>query len=42
MDFILGEVEVTTLSFLKQAGTLAVGYSFGCFQLWRLNIPVLE
>ena len=36
------DVSVTCIYFMKNTGLLAIGFSFGCFQLWRLNIPVLE
>lgn len=35
-------VTVTSIKYLSQAGTLAVGFNFGSFQLWRLYNPVLE
>ncbi|XP_038076650.1 protein ELYS-like [Patiria miniata] len=41
-SFYPSEVSVTSLSYLKQTGTLAIGFSFGCFQLWELSVPVLE
>ncbi|BFZ23615.1 hypothetical protein BsWGS_26653 [Bradybaena similaris] len=35
-------VTVTSIKYLSQAGTLAVGFNFGSFQLWRLYNPVLD
>ncbi|XP_060555912.1 protein ELYS-like [Ruditapes philippinarum] len=35
-------VTVTCLKYIPQTGILVVGFSFGCYQLWKLNIPVLE
>ncbi|RUS72601.1 hypothetical protein EGW08_019636, partial [Elysia chlorotica] len=37
-----GAVWVSSLTYMAQAGTLAIGFSFGCFQLWRLYNPVLD
>jgi len=42
MRLLTADVSVTSISFLKNTGLLAVGFNFGCFQLWKLNIPVLE
>lgn len=39
---ITDEVQVTCLKYIPQIGTLAVGYNFGAFQLWRLYNPALE
>lgn len=36
------EVKVSSLRYIPQSGTLAVGYSFGGFHLWKLFNPVLE
>ena len=36
------DVSVTCISFVRNIGMLAVGFNFGCFQLWKLSIPVLE
>ncbi|GFO00496.1 At hook containing transcription factor 1 [Plakobranchus ocellatus] len=33
---------VSRLTYIAQSGTLAVGFNFGCFQLWRLYNPVLD
>jgi len=27
---------------MPQTGLLVIGYSFGCYQLWKLSVPVLE
>ncbi|WAR15663.1 ELYS-like protein [Mya arenaria] len=35
-------VAVTCLRYTPQAGLLIVGFNFGCFQLWKLHVPVLE
>ena len=35
-------MRVTALEFLLQSGQLAVGFSFGCFQLWKLLVPLME
>ncbi|XP_055864357.1 protein ELYS-like [Biomphalaria glabrata] len=35
-------VNVTSLKYLEQAGILAIGFNFGCFQLWKLYNPVLD
>ncbi|GFR79793.1 protein ELYS-like, partial [Elysia marginata] len=35
-------VWVSSLAYMAQAGTLAIGFNFGCFQLWRLYNPVLD
>ncbi|XP_033763311.1 protein ELYS-like isoform X2 [Pecten maximus] len=36
------DVRVTCLKYIPQTGNLVVGFNFGCFQLWKLHIPVLE
>ncbi|XP_060062460.1 protein ELYS-like [Ylistrum balloti] len=36
------DVKVTCLKYIPQTGNLVVGFNFGCFQLWKLHIPVLE
>lgn len=36
------DVQISCLHFMKHTGQLAVGFSFGCFQLWKLSVPVLE
>ncbi|KAL5014317.1 hypothetical protein ScPMuIL_008587 [Solemya velum] len=35
-------VSVTCISCVPQIGSIALGFSFGCFQIWKLFIPVLE
>ncbi|XP_074654588.1 protein ELYS-like [Tubulanus polymorphus] len=35
-------VFVSQLHYARQIGCLLVGFNFGCFQMWRLNSPVLE
>ncbi|XP_033641982.1 protein ELYS-like isoform X2 [Asterias rubens] len=40
-SFYPSDVSVTSLAYIKQTGTLAVGFSFGCFQLWELAGPAL-
>ncbi|KAL4221649.1 Protein ELYS [Mactra antiquata] len=40
--YSLDNVSVTSLKYIKQAGLLVIGYSFGCYQLWKLSVPVLE
>ncbi|KAI0214217.1 Protein ELYS [Lamellibrachia satsuma] len=37
-----GHVTISCLKYMPQTGMLAIGFNFGCFQLWRLNVPVLE
>ncbi|XP_078697453.1 protein ELYS-like [Branchiostoma floridae x Branchiostoma belcheri] len=41
-SFYSSNVAVSSLQFLKRTGTLAVGYNFGQFQLWRLAGPALD
>ncbi|XP_052102837.1 protein ELYS-like isoform X2 [Mytilus californianus] len=41
-SFNPSDVVVTCLKYIPQIGTLVVGFSFGSYQLWRLNVPVLE
>ncbi|XP_070561837.1 protein ELYS-like [Ptychodera flava] len=41
-SYYASEVAVTALHFVKQIGGLAVGFSFGCFQLWDLIGPFLD
>ncbi|XP_035684166.1 protein ELYS-like, partial [Branchiostoma floridae] len=41
-SFYSSNVVVSSLQFLKRTGTLAVGYNFGQFQLWRLSGPGLD
>ncbi|XP_071506406.1 protein ELYS-like [Diadema antillarum] len=41
-SFPIGDVSVTSLAYIPQIGSLAVGFSFGCFQLWRLWDASLE
>ncbi|KAK7093209.1 protein ELYS-like [Littorina saxatilis] len=36
------EIQVSCLKYIPQSGTLAIGYSFGGFHLWKLFNPVLE
>ena len=36
------DVFVSSLHFIKQIGSLAVGFNFGCFQLWDLSRMNLE
>ncbi|XP_076472311.1 uncharacterized protein LOC143301802 [Babylonia areolata] len=36
------EVHVSSLKYIPQIGTLAIGYSFGGFHLWKLFNPVIE
>ncbi|XP_053388685.1 protein ELYS-like, partial [Mercenaria mercenaria] len=40
--FRTDSVTVSCLKYIPQTGLLVVGFSFGCYQLWKLNIPVLE
>jgi len=40
--YVSADVYVTCISFIRNTGLLAVGFNFGCFQLWKLSIPVLE
>ncbi|XP_064642421.1 protein ELYS-like isoform X2 [Lineus longissimus] len=40
--FSTANVCVTCIKFVPQMGVLAVGFNFGCFQLWKLTSPVLE
>lgn len=40
--YITDEVQVTCLKYIPQSGSLAIGYSFGGFHLWKLFNPVLE
>ncbi|XP_052284768.1 protein ELYS-like isoform X2 [Dreissena polymorpha] len=40
--FRLDMVSVTCLKYIPQTGLLVVGYNFGCYQLWKLQVPVLE
>jgi len=35
--FILENSSVTSLKFLPRTLTLAVGYEFGCYQLWSME-----
>ncbi|CAL1543685.1 unnamed protein product [Lymnaea stagnalis] len=35
-------VSISCLKYIDQAGTLAIGFNFGCFQLWKLYNPVLD
>ncbi|KAK3099666.1 hypothetical protein FSP39_007744 [Pinctada imbricata] len=37
-----GDVHVSCLKYIPQIGCLVVGFSFGCYQIWKLHIPVLE
>ncbi|XP_030843104.1 protein ELYS isoform X2 [Strongylocentrotus purpuratus] len=40
--FPIGEVSVTSLTYIPQIGSLVVGFNFGSFQLWRLADTSLE
>lgn len=42
MVLLSDEVYVSSLKYMPQSGTLAIGYSFGGFHLWKLFNPVLE
>ncbi|XP_078336668.1 uncharacterized protein LOC111137601 isoform X2 [Crassostrea virginica] len=35
-------VHVSCLQYIPQIGSLFVGFSFGCYQIWKLHAPVLE
>ena len=39
---LIADVSVSCISFIRNTGQLAVGFNFGCFQLWKLSIPVLQ
>ncbi|XP_029651707.1 protein ELYS isoform X1 [Octopus sinensis] len=41
-QFNTDDICVTCLKYMSRNGLLAVGFSFGCFQLWRLAVPFLE
>ncbi|VDI54368.1 Hypothetical predicted protein [Mytilus galloprovincialis] len=41
-SFNPSDVIVTCLKYIPQIGTLVIGFSFGSYQLWKLNVPVLE
>ncbi|XP_077998282.1 protein ELYS-like [Glandiceps talaboti] len=41
-SYYASEVSITALKFIKQTGSLVIGFSFGCFQLWSLIGPILE
>lgn len=41
-SFPIGGVSVTSLTYIPQIGSLAVGFNFGSFQLWRLLDTSLE
>ncbi|XP_041480738.1 protein ELYS-like isoform X1 [Lytechinus variegatus] len=40
--FPISDVSVTSLTYIPQIGSLAVGFNFGSFQLWRLADTSLE
>ncbi|XP_062579828.1 protein ELYS-like isoform X2 [Saccostrea cucullata] len=35
-------IHVSCLQYIQQIGSLFVGFSFGCYQIWKLHVPVLE
>ena len=39
---LTADVYITCICFMRNTGLLAIGFNFGCFQLWKLSIPVLE
>ncbi|PIK43112.1 hypothetical protein BSL78_20037 [Apostichopus japonicus] len=41
-DYNPDDVFVSNLTYFPHSGTLAVGFNFGCFQLWQLAGPTLE
>ena len=40
--YFVDDVFVSHIAFIKQTGSLAIGFSFGCFQLWKLSDLTLE
>ncbi|XP_021372867.1 protein ELYS-like isoform X1 [Mizuhopecten yessoensis] len=40
--FNTDDVKVSCMKYIPQTGNLVVGFNFGCFQLWKLHIPVVE
>jgi len=40
--FIADEVYVSSLKYIDQLSTLCVGYNFGSFQLWSIDMLCLE
>lgn len=41
-SFDVDAVHVSCLQYIPQIGSLFVGFSFGCYQIWKLHAPVLE
>ncbi|XP_067658686.1 protein ELYS-like [Haliotis asinina] len=41
-DYRTDSISITCLKYIPQDGNLAVGFSFGGFQLWKLYAPVME
>ncbi|XP_071110083.1 protein ELYS-like [Haliotis cracherodii] len=41
-EFKTDSISITCLKYIPQDGNLAVGFSFGGFQLWKLYAPVME